>query len=145
MLTSSVKTIPDGYHTVTPYLTVQEAPPVIEFLQRAFRAEVIGRTDGPDGSFRNAEIKIGNSMVMIGEARGEWQPMPCAIYLYVDDTDTVYRSALEAGASSLMEPADQFYGDRNAGVRDLAGNYWWIATHKEDVSHEEMARRMAAL
>jgi PhnB protein len=78
---------------------------------------------------------------MLGEANEQWSPMPGTIHLYVEDCDAAYRRALDAGASSLQEPADQFYGDRMAGVRDPVGNMWWIATHVEDVSEEEMAKR----
>jgi uncharacterized glyoxalase superfamily protein PhnB len=81
---------------------------------------------------------------MLGEATGQWKPRPSTLYLYVHDTDATYRRALEAGATSLMEPANQFYGDRNAGVQDPSGNFWWIATHVEDVSAEEMKRRAEA-
>jgi PhnB protein len=81
---------------------------------------------------------------MMGEARDEWPAMPGSLYLYVPDTDAVYKRAMEAGGKSLMEPADQFYGDRNAGVVDPSGNYWWIATHVEDVPPEEMEKRAAA-
>jgi len=82
----------------------------------------------------------------MGEPRGEWKPMPGTIYLYVyvNDTDAVYKRALQAGATSLMEPSDQFYGDRNAGVKDPVGNYWWIATHIEDVPPAELAKRAEA-
>ena len=78
---------------------------------------------------------------MMADARGDWKPMPGAIYLYVIDTDATYQRALGAGATSLMEPADQFYGDRSAGVKDPVGNYWWIGTHQEDVPPEEMEKR----
>ena len=133
--------IPAGYHTVTPYLIVEGADALIEFLRRAFDAEVAFRMDKPDGSVAHAEVTIGDSRVMIGEAGGEWAPMPAGLHLYVEDCDTVYKSALEAGATSVREPQNEFYGDRSAGVRDAAGNTWWIATHVEDVSEEEMARR----
>ena len=88
-------------------------------------------------------LKIGDSFVMLGEAGGEWKPMPCMLHLYVRDTDAMYASAMKAGATSLRGPADQFYGDRSAGVQDAAGNHWWIHTHIEDVSAEELERRMA--
>lgn len=91
----------------------------------------------------NAEVRLGDLIVMISEARDEWKSMPSAIYLYVNDTDTTYQRALQAGATSLMEPGDQFYGDRNAGVKDVSGNHWWIATYQEDVSPEEFAKREA--
>lgn len=92
------------------------------------------RMNGADNIVGHAAVRIGDSAA----ARGEWKPMPGAIYLYVKDADATYKRALEAGATSLMEPADQFYGDRSAGVRDPVGNYWWIATHKEDISAEEL-------
>lgn len=139
-----VKPIPEGYHTVTPYLTVPGVARLIEFLKQAFGAEEKERMARPDGAVMHAEVRIGDSMVMLGEPSGNFSPMPAMIYLYVDDTDAAYRRALEAGATSMMEPADQFYGDRNAGVKDPSGNLWWIATHKEDVPPEEMKRRAEA-
>jgi PhnB protein len=138
-----VKPIPEGYHTIIPYLVVQGAAQLIDFLKQAFGAEEILRMARPDGTIMHAEIKIGDSRVMIGEAQGEFTPMPAMLHLYVEDTDTVYRRALQAGATSLREPEGQFYGDRIGGVRDSFGNQWWIATHIEDVSTEEMARRAA--
>jgi PhnB protein len=140
----AVKPIPDGYHTITPYLTVQGVPKLIDFLKLAFEAREIERMAQPDGTIRHAELRIGDSVVMMGEAGGEREPMPSAMYLYVNDTDAVYRGALQAGATSLMEPADQFYGDRSAGVKDPSGNYWWIATHQEDVSPAELKKRAEA-
>jgi PhnB protein len=140
----AVKAIPDGYHTITPYLTVQGVADLIAFVRGAFDAQVRFQMSHPDGSIGHAEVQIGNSVIMMGEARGDWKPMPAALYLYVEDTDAVYRRALAAGATSLREPEDQFYGDRNAGVKDSAGNYWWIATHVEDVSPEELKRRSEA-
>jgi len=97
-----------------------------------------------DGSIGHAEVRIGDSVIMLSDARDQWKPLQSAVYLYVPDTDVVYRRALEAGATSVMEPADQFYGDRNAGVQDPAGNFWWIGTHQEDVSREELERRALA-
>ena len=96
---------------------------------------------GPDGSVMHGEVRIGDSVVMMGEAWGESKPIAAALYLYVNDTDVTYRRALQAGATPLREPADQFYGDRSGGVKDPAGNQWWIATRKEDLSPEELARR----
>ena len=89
-------------------------------------------------------MKIGDWMVMMGEASGQWAPMPASIYLYVNNADAIYKKAMAAGASSIMEPANQFYGDRHGGVKDPSGNMWWIATHVEDVSSEEMGRRAEA-
>jgi uncharacterized glyoxalase superfamily protein PhnB len=140
----AVKPIPDGFHSVTPYLIVQRVDTLIGFLKQAFEATEIFRMPRPDGTIMHAEVKIGDSIVMMGEPMAERQPMPGSLYLYVHDTDAVYQRALQAGATSLMEPADQFYGDRSAGVQDLVGNMWWIATHKEDVSPEELPRRAEA-
>ncbi len=141
----AVKPIPDGYHTVTPYLVVQGAATLIEFLKQAFEATEIRRTLHPEGSIMNAEVRIGDSVVMVSEARGEFKPMPSSIYLYVENTDLTYKRALQVGGTSMMEPEDEFYGDRNAGVKDPTGNHWWIATHQEDVSPEEMEKRMKDL
>jgi len=139
----AVKAIPDGYHTVTPYLIVQGAGQLIDFLKLAFDAQETERITAPDGAIAHAEVRIGDSIVMMSDAGGERAPMPSGLYLYVNDTDAVYISALRAGATSIVEPADQFYGDRSAGVKDPVGNQWWIATHKEDVSPEELKRRAA--
>jgi uncharacterized glyoxalase superfamily protein PhnB len=139
-----VKPIPDGYRTVTPYVFADGASSVIEFLKKAFDAEEIKCSRTPDGKVLCAEMRIGDSMVMLTDAGGEWKAMPGSFYLYVKDTDAAYRKAIAAGGTSLMEPSDQFYGDRNAGVKDSAGNLWWIATHVEDVSPEEMKRREEA-
>ncbi|MGH7233017.1 MAG: VOC family protein [Nitrospiraceae bacterium] len=139
-----VKPIPDGYHTVTPVLTVQGAAKLIEFLKQAFDAKEIYRLAGPDSSVMHAEVKIGDSMVMLGEATDEWKPMPAKIALYMKDTDAWYKRALRAGATSVREPSDQFYGDRSAGVKDFAGNQWWIHTHIEDVPPEEIKKRAEA-
>ena len=100
--------------------------------------------DQDPAAIANAVVRVGDSMVMVAQAKEPWKPMPCGFYLYVPDTDATYLAALAAGASSLMEPTDQFYGDRNAGVQDTWGNNWWIATHIEDVEDAEVQRRMAA-
>jgi len=136
--------IPAGYHTITPFLIVNNGVRMIDFLQRAFGAVIRDRVDAPDGSLAHAELKIGNSMIMMGQGGGEWQPLPCMLYLYVPDCDAVFRSAVEAGGTPLQEPSTQFYGDRNARIKDPSGNQWCIATHVEDVAPEELAKRMAA-
>jgi PhnB protein len=133
--------IPKGYHTVTPVLTVHGAAKLIEFLTQAFDAKETYRLPGPNGEVMHAEVKIGDSMVMVGEATDHWKPMPATIALYVEDTDAWYKRALQAGATSVREPSDQFYGDRSAGVKDSAGNQWWIHTHIEDVPPEELQKR----
>lgn len=133
---------PAGHHDVTPYFTLHGVPAFIEFLQKAFDAKLVGRLDKDDGTVAHAQLTIGDSMLMMGEAPASRKPVEMWLYVYVRDTDATYRRALEAGATSVMEPADQVYGDRNAGVRDPHGNTWWIATHKEDVPGEELRRRM---
>jgi uncharacterized glyoxalase superfamily protein PhnB len=144
MPNSMPEPIPAGHHTVTPYLLVEDVAGQIDFMIRAFGAVETSRSATPDGRIMHAEVKIGDSFVMLGEASGEWKPMPCMLHLYVPDTDAVYASATRAGARSVREPADQFYGDRSAGVVDAEGNQWWIATHVEDVPPAEMERRMRA-
>jgi PhnB protein len=131
-------------NTVTPYLTVQGAAKLIDFLKQAFEAKEIHCMTRPDGVIGHAEVRIGDSVVMMSEACGEWKPMPAMLYLYVEDMDAVYQRALEKGATSLREPMDQFYGDRSGGVQDPCGNHWHIATHKEDIPPEELARRAEA-
>ena len=140
----AVKPIPAGYHTVTPYLIVADAARMIDFMTRAFGAVETGRSATPEGRVMHASVRIGDSQVMLGEAFGEWKPLPCVLHLYVPDTDAVHASAIRAGATSLREPANQFYGDRSGGVLDAEGNQWWIATHVEDVAPDEMRRRMEA-
>ena len=137
-----VNPIPEGYRTVTPYLVVEGAATVLDFVKQAFGAEEKFRMEAPDGKIGHAEAQIGDSMVMLGDAGEEHPAMPAMIHLYVDDCDATYERALAAGATSEREPTDQFYGDRSAGVRDSAGNLWWIATHVEDVPEEEMAKRI---
>src|ERR1035437_3384908 len=122
----SVKPIPDGAHTVTPYLVVEGVPKLIDFLKQAFGAEELFRMARPDGGVMHAEVKIGDSMIMIGEAMGQWKPKPCSLYLYVEDVDAVYQRAIQAGGTSVGEPKDQFYGDRSGGVTDPCGNHWEI-------------------
>ncbi|MBI1896100.1 MAG: VOC family protein [Acidobacteria bacterium] len=141
----AVKPIPEGHYTVTPYLTVPGVARLIDFLKQVFGAEEIHeRMSRPDGAVMHAEVKIGDSPIMLGEPAGAFDAMPATLYVYVEDTDTVYRKALEAGATSLMQPSDQFYGDRNAGFSDPAGNRWFVATHIEDVAPEELKRRAEA-
>ncbi len=139
----TVKPIPEGYHTITPYLVGQGVAQLIDFLKQAFHAEEIYRMAQSDGTVTHAEVKIGDSIIMMGEAGEEHPPLPAMLHLYVDDVDAVYNRAVQAGAASLREPENQFYGDRTGGVQDSSGNQWWIATHIEDVSPEELARRAA--
>ena len=135
------KPIPDGFHSVTPYLLVNEPAKLIDFMINAFEGKELLRMSAPDGSVAHAEVKMGDSIIMMGKPKDDFQPMSTMLYFYVEDCDAVYKKALKAGGVSVMEPADQFYGDRNAGVKDFAGNLWWIATHIEDVTEEEVRRR----
>lgn len=137
----AVKPIPDGYHTVTPYLTVDDPAVVIDFLQNAFGAQLTFSMPDQKGNISHAEVKVGDSMLMVGRAHDEWKSRPGNFYLYVPDVDAVYKKAVAAGGKSISEPADQFYGDRHGGVQDAQGNNWWVATHIEDVSSAELQRR----
>ncbi len=128
----AVEPVREGFHTVTPYLMVREAERLIDFVKQAFGATELLRATGSAGGM-HAEVRIGDSAVMIGGAGAPDGEMPAAIHLYLDDVDAVYERALRAGATSITEPADQAYGDRSAGVKDPFGNVWYIATHKKDV------------
>lgn len=131
MIAAAVKPIREGFHTITPYLIVQSAAELIDFVKQAFGAEELYRGTGSAGGI-HAEVKIGDSMVMIGGGAAlQRTPMPTGIHLYVKDADAVYQRAVQAGATSMYEPVDQDYGDREAGVKDLSGNHWYIATRKE--------------
>lgn len=137
----AVKFQPDMFHTVTPFLVVKDAAGVMEFAKKVFNAEEIMRMAMPDGTVAHGEIKIGDSIIMLGEAGGPYQPLPAMLYVYVKDVDAVYKKAIDAGAESMQEPKNQFYGDRSGGVKDKAGIQWYISTHIEDVSPEELKRR----
>lgn len=139
-----VKPIRDGFRTITPYLLVSGVDHLIAFLQKAFDAKVLSKKARPGGGVMHAELKIGDSMVMMGEPNETFGPMPTHIYLYVEDCDSVYAKAIKAGGVSVMELTNMFSGERYGGVKDPSGNIWWVATHIEDVSSEEEARRMAA-
>jgi PhnB protein len=140
----AVKPIPDEYHNVTPYLVVKSAAELIQFMTTVFDGKETERISRPDGSIGHAEVRIGDSAVMLGEACDELPATPAGLYVYVEDVDAVYAKAIEAGASPIYEPADQFYGDRSGGVRDSCGNAWFIATRKENLSSEELSKRAAA-
>jgi PhnB protein len=124
----------DGAPDVQPYLHPLRAEPVINFLKRAFGAEELGRYATPEGVIQHTTLKVGDSYLEMGEAQGPYQPMKSMFYLYVPDCDTLYRQAIAAGATSIMEPKDHPYGDRSGGVKDAFGNQWYIATHIKDVT-----------
>jgi PhnB protein len=141
--------IPQGYHSVTPYLTVKDAAKAIDFYQRAFGAKEVMRMNGPEGKITHAELKIGDSMIMLAdEMPGNNAKSPqslsgttVGIFLYTDDVDHVFRQAVSAGAKVEMPLDDMFWGDRYGKVNDPFGHSWSLATHKEDVAPEEMKKR----
>ena len=139
------KAIPEGHHTVTPYLVVRGAAKTIDFAKKAFDAQdLFDPMKRPDGTIIHAELKIGDSVVMISDATEEHPAMQSMLHLYVPDIDAKYKKAVAAGATTVMEPADQFYGDRTSGVKDPCGTMWYIATHKEDVAPQELRKRAEA-
>lgn len=147
----AVKPIPEGYHTITPYLSVDDAGKAIEFYKRAFGAEEQVRMPAPDDKVGHAELQIGDSKIMLSDpfpqattkTPKETGTTTVGIFLYVEDVDEVFKQALDAGATTLSEPADQFWGDRFASVADPFGHHWQIATHVEDVAPDEMEKRAA--
>jgi PhnB protein len=151
-MSNKPKSIPDGYHNVTPYLIVNDAAAAIEFYKKAFGATELMRMPKPNGKIGHAEIKIGDSPIMLADEAPEmgarsprtFGGSPVSIFLYVDDADTTFAKAVNGGAKVQRPLADQFYGDRTGGVEDPFGHVWYIATHVEDVSPEEMKKRAAA-
>ena len=151
----AVKPIPEGVSPITPYLSVKNAAEAIEFYKQVFVATEVMRLRMPDGRIGHAEIRIGGGLIMLADEYPEMGILspkslgesrsPVMIHLYVENIDVVYKRALEAGGVSLREPEDQFYGDRNAQVKDPSGHVWDISTHREDVSHEEMQKRLDAM
>jgi PhnB protein len=145
----AVKPIPEGYTTITPYLVVRGAAKAIEFYQKAFGARELMRFPMPDGTVAHAEIKIGNAIMMLAdEMPGMGYLGPASrggctggIALYVEDADALFRQAIAAGAKQIKPMEDQFYGDRSGTLADPFGHWWTIATHKEDVSPQEMKKR----
>ena len=135
-----VKPIPGGFHTLTPGCAVRNSAQAIDFYKRAFGARERSRFAGPDGTVVHAELEIGDSVFMLGEAI-KAPPHAMQVMMYVDDCDAVYKRAVSAGAVAKEPVTDQFWGDRAGRVKDPFGNEWYIATHKEDVSEAEMQRR----
>jgi uncharacterized glyoxalase superfamily protein PhnB len=142
----AVKPIPEGYHTVTPYLVVREGEKTIDFLKNALGAELVSEPlKRPDGTILHAEIKIGDSRVMMAESNEQQRAMAAMLYVYVPDVDAVYQRAVKAGGTSMKEPVDQFFGDRTASVKDPSGNHWEIGTRIEDLTPAELKKRAAAM
>ena len=147
-----VKPVPVGYHTVTPYLMFGGASAAIEFYKKALGASEVMRLDDPNGRIHHAEIKIGDSCIMLADEHPELQALspktiggsPVSLHVYVEDVDAAVDRAVKAGAKLVRPVADQFYGDRSGGVEDPFGYRWFIATHKEDLTIDEIRRRAAA-
>jgi len=152
-MASTVNPVPQGFHTATPYMIIKGAAEAVEFYKKAFGATELMRHADPNGKLRHAEIKIGDSPFMITDEFPEFPEWrgpqarggtPVHIYLYVDDADRLFRQAIAAGAKELLPIQDQWYGDRSGGITDPFGHVWYIATHKEDLSPEELKQRAAA-
>lgn len=152
-MTTKTRPIPDGYHTATPYLVIKNAGKAIEFYKEAFGATELTRLATPDGNVMHAEIKIGDSPIMLCDECPDWNALSpqtiggtaVSIVLYVEDVDAVVNRAVTAGAKLLMPVEDQFWGDRMGTVADPFGHKWSVATHIEDVSPEEISKRAKAL
>ncbi len=149
----SVKPIPDGYHSVTPYLVIKDAAQALDFYAKAFGAEELMRMDSPGGKVMHAEIRIGDSPVMLADECPEMESKgprslggtSVSFMIYVNDVDAAFARALEAGATVKRPLANQFYGDRSGTLADPFGHVWTLATHVEDVAPDEMQRRMEAM
>jgi PhnB protein len=150
---NKVKPVPDGHRTVAPYLAIKNAASALEFYKKAFGAIETYKLIIPDGRVGHAEIRLGDSLIMIadefpefgGKAPESLGGSPVSIHLYVEDVDAFVKKAVAAGARELKPVADQFYGDRSGQLQDPFGHLWWVATHKEDVAPEEMQKRVLAL
>jgi PhnB protein len=138
---NTAQPIPEGYHTVTPWIVSRDTARLLDFVKQAFGAEELARVYVENGAIGHAEFKIGDSIVMAFDAREEWPDTPCFLRLYVPDGDAVYRQALSAGAISVTEMTSMFWGDRGGRVRDPLDNIWWIQTPVEHVDAQEMAKR----
>jgi PhnB protein len=148
-MTKAAKPVPEGYHTITPQITLDDAANTIEWYKKALGAEELDRSVGPDGKIMHAELKIGDSRIMMNDAvmggkgpRG-FGGSPASLWLYVDDSDALFARAVAAGATVQMPISDQFWGDRGGAITDPAGYTWWISTRKEDLTREEMSQRAA--
>ena len=148
----AIKPIPDGYHAVTPYLIVKGASRAIDFYKKVFGATEIMRFPGPNGTVGHAELKIADSIIMLAdEQQGNYRSpeafggSPVSLMIYVPDVDTTFQQAIANGAKESSAVEDKFYGDRSGNLVDPFGHVWTVATHKEDVTAEEMQRRMASM
>jgi len=137
----SIKAIPEGFHAITPYLFVQGAARLINFIAAAFEGELISQQKRPNGEVMHATMRIGDSKLMLADPTPEFGAMPTSIYLYVADCDAVYQRALNSGGVSVFPMMTLPSGERYGGIKDLCGNIWWVATHVEDVPPDEQERR----
>jgi len=150
-MTGDVKPIPEGFHSVTPYLCINEASNATDFYKKAFDAEELIRIPSPDGTIGHAEIQIGDSRIMVSDESAEMDfrspptigGTPVHIYLYVEDVDRIFGQAIAAGAKELMALEDQFWGDRTGTIVDQFRHRWYFSTHKEDLTEEELNARVA--
>jgi PhnB protein len=146
----AVKPIPDGYHSVTPYLAIRDAAKALEFYQKALGAEEVLRMPRPDGGIAHAEIRIGDSMIMLADEYPDMDFLgpqtrggaTSTLMIYTENVDALFKRAIDAGATEVRPLKDEFYGDRVGSVRDPFGHVWHLATHKEDLTPEEMQARM---
>jgi PhnB protein len=139
---TAVKPIPEGFHTITPYLIVENASGLIDFITKAFNGQVTYIMKGEDNKqVIHATVKIGDSVLMISDIMNDMEPITAMLYLYVEDVDSIYKQALDAGGVSTRELRNEFYGDRAGAIKDAWGNNWWVSTHVEDVSNAELSRR----
>ena len=138
----AVKPVPEGYHTVTSWIISRDTAGLIDYLKAAFDADEIARVVRDDGSIGHAEVRIGDSVVMMFDAKPDWPPTPAFLRLYVDDAEAVQQQAIAAGGTEVTEVTHLFWGDVVGRVRDPFGNLWWIQTRIEEVSLDEMERRM---
>lgn len=148
----SVKPIPEGYHSITPYLGIEKAAEAIEFYKKAFGATVVMRLDMPDGKVGHAELRIGDSPIMLASPCAETplgtpgeHPASVGLHLYVADVDAQYKQAIAAGGTGICEPEDRFYGDRSGTVKDPYGHVWFLATHTEELTEEQIRQRAKEL
>jgi PhnB protein len=147
LMAKAARAIPEGYHTITPQLTLDNAAQTIDWYKKALGAEEVSRSVGPDGKIMHAELKIGDSRIMVNDVmQGYKGPQafggsPASLWLYVENSDALFKRAVDAGATVQMPIDDQFWGDRGGAVADPAGYTWWISTRKEDLTHSEISQR----
>ncbi len=142
-----VSPIPEGFHTVTPMLMVPNGHKFLDFAQKAFGATIVHKLDDPKNpnKLMHAAIKIGNSIIMLGESNEQMPSVESTLFIYVEDSDTAYKKAVSAGATSTMEPSNQFWGDRASAVKDNFGINWWFGTQVEIVPEAELKKRAATV